>query len=96
MNSIVEAQVKAYCRHGLGYNPYQCNTILECVRHLAQSAGYDLDERFARAGLGSGPEGRVASAIVDRAMGGSSPDTPEHTIRQHTYQWLGMNVLRVA
>ena len=91
MDSVVETRVLGYCRNDLGYDVWPCQTILKCVRDLARASGYDLNEKFARAGLGAGPEGRIASAIVERALGGSSPDTPEYTIRMHVRDWLRTN-----
>jgi hypothetical protein len=59
------------------------------MRTVAQMAGHDLDERFAEAGLGAGPEAAAASAIVKRAleMGGGGPAT-EQIVKQTVRQWV--------
>ena len=77
MNSIVEAEVRDYLRYRLRYDPYQCGAIMQRIRRLARMAGHDLDHRFAHAGLGAGPEARVAYA-VRKEIGGwlrTSPPT---------------------
>lgn len=91
MNSLVEAKVKDTLVHRFHYNPYDCGTILECMRSLATAAGYDLDERFRHAGMSSGPEGRIAAGIVDLALMGGGCETTEHTIRMHVDDWIRRN-----
>ncbi len=88
MNSIVEANVRAYLKDRLQYDPYECGAIVKNMRSLARAAGHDLDERFARAGLGAGPEGRVAAGIVDLALGGGGSETSGYAIRQEIDRWL--------
>ena len=72
MNSIVEARVRGYLQYGLQYDPYDCGTIIRNMVDLARAAGHELDDRFAFAGLGAGPENRVASGIVNLALGGGA------------------------
>ncbi len=88
MNSIVEAEVRDYLCNRLHYDPYQCGAIVERIRNLARMAGHDLDARFAHAGLGAGPEARVAAGIVDLATGGGGCETAAYTIRKEISQWL--------
>jgi hypothetical protein len=91
MNSIVEAKVKDYLRNRYYVNPYDCGTIVDRMNMLARAAGHDLDERFARAGMGAGPEGRIAAGIVDLATLGGGGETPEYTIKQHLDMWVRTN-----
>lgn len=88
MNSIVEAKVRGYLQDRLRYDPYECGAIVKNMRSLARTAGHDLDERFARSGLGSGPEGRVAAGIVELALGGGGSETSGYTIRKEIARWL--------
>ena len=88
MNMIIEAKIKDFLRYVLHVSPTDCGTVVTCMRTLAQVAGFNLDERFASAGLGAGPEGRVAASIVDRALGGGGCDTSEYAIRQELDHWL--------
>jgi hypothetical protein len=91
VNSTVEAKVKDYLINDLYYHQHDCGTIVECINSLARMEGYDVDERFARAGLGAGPEARIASAIVDRALGGGGaalPEVPEYAIKAEVSRWL--------
>jgi hypothetical protein len=88
MDSIVEAKVKSYLRNRLYCNPYDCGAILNKIRSLARVGGHDLNSRFAHAGLGAGPEARIAASIVDRAMGGGGAATTEHAIRIAIDRWI--------
>jgi len=88
MNSIVEAKIGDYLRSRLHLGPYECGAVVYCIRNLARMAGHDLDDRFAGAGLGAGPEARVGAAIVDLALGGGGCETSEYTIRQEVARWL--------
>ena len=94
MNSLVEAKIKDTLIYRFHYNPYHCGTILEHMRSLAQASGYDLDEHFRHAGMGSGPEGRIAAGIVDLALMGGGCETPESTIRMHVDDWIRRNPSR--
>ncbi len=91
MNSIVEEELRMYLVNRLHYDPYQCGTILEVMRALARMAGHDFDHRFRHAGLGAGPEARVAAGLVDLAMGGGGCETSPYTIRKHIDDWLLKN-----
>ena len=91
MNSLVEAKVMDFLRYWLHYDPYDCGTLLEQMRSLARMSGHQLDHRFARAGLGAGPEARVAAGIVDLALGGGGCETSDYTIRTHINDWLTKN-----
>jgi hypothetical protein len=88
MNAIVETKVRDHLRQVMRYSPHQAGTIVYVMRGLARVAGHELDERFARASLAAGPEARVASAIVDRALGGGGCETSMYAIRVHTEAWL--------
>jgi len=88
MNSIVEANVKNYLISRWHYNPYDCGTILECMTALARVGGSELTDEFAFAGLGAGPEARVASTIVDRAQLGGGCQTSEYEIRAQINEWI--------
>ena len=68
MDSIAEGKLNDLLRNWLHYNPYDCGTILEQMTAVARSGGFDLDTRFAEAGLGAGPEAHVASRILARAL----------------------------
>jgi hypothetical protein len=94
MNAIVETKVRDYLRAVLHYSPIQAGTVVYVIRQLARASGYEVDERFARAGLAAGPEARVASAIVDRALGGGGCETSMYTIRLHTDAWLRTTSLK--
>ncbi len=88
MNSIDEANVRNYLRYRLQYDPYECGSIVYNIRSLARMAGHDIDHRFAHAGLGAGPEARIAAGIVDLALGGGGCETSMYTIRQEIDRWL--------
>ncbi len=89
MDSIVEAQIRNYLVTEMRYPLYDTGTILDHMRSLARMSGHELDERFAQAGLGAGPEARIASRLVDYAMvGGGGTETPESDIRKQVNDWL--------
>jgi hypothetical protein len=88
MNSIVEAKIGDYLRNVMYYDPYECGAILYNMRNLARIAGHDFDDRFAHAGLGAGPEARIAAGITDLALGGGGCETSSYTIRMETERWL--------
>ncbi len=68
---------------------YDCGTIIDRMKAQALAAGYDqLDERFADAGLGAGPEARVASRVVSRALLGGGDETPDDAFRKEIDTWL--------
>lgn len=91
MDSVVEAKVKDFLRLWFYMDPHDCGTLVDKMWSLARMGGHDLDARFARAGLGAGPEARVAAGIVDRALGGGGCETSDYTIRAHIEEWLRKN-----
>jgi len=89
MNSIVEEKVKGYLRNRLKYDPYACGAILFNMRKAARVAGYELNDYFGRAGLSAGPEARVASGIVNRALGGGGGGVvSDHIMKQTLDRWI--------
>ncbi len=88
MNAIVEAKVKDVLTNRWHYNQRDCGTILECMNALASAGGGTLDDQFSQAGLGAGPEARVASTIVDLALLGNGCQTSEYEIRMHVNDWI--------
>ena len=91
MNSLAEAKIKEYLVDRLHYDPYDCGTIVECMLNLARLTGHGLDDRFRHAGLGAGPEARIAACLVDRALLGGGCETTEYALRQHIDDWLMHN-----
>lgn len=92
MNSVIEGRIKGYLVDHLKYKVTDCGVILTKIDALAQMAGFAVDEKFAGAGLGAGPEARVATAIVDLALGGGGNETSEYEIRMEIGNWLRKNV----
>ena len=88
MNSIEVAKVQAYLQYTLHYDPYQVGAIIHNIRNLARMGGHDLDHRFSHAGLGAGPEARIAAGIVELALGGGGCETSMYTIRKEIGKWL--------
>ena len=88
MNSIEVAKVQAYLQYTLRYDPYQVGAIVYNMRKLARMGGHDRDHRFAHAGLGAGPEARIAAGIVELALGGGGCETSMYTIRTQIEEWL--------
>ena len=89
MDAVVEARIRNYLVSEMHYPFYDTGTILDHMRSLARMAGHELDERFAQAGLGAGPEARIASRLVDYALvGGGGTETPEPAIRIQVKDWL--------
>jgi len=88
MNSVVEAKIKDFLILNLKYKSSQVGPILDKIDETAAMAGYDVDERFAAAGLGAGPEARVASRIVDASILGGGSETPEYSMRKEIDTWL--------
>lgn len=91
MNSITEQQIRMFLTEDLRYPKEDCGTVLDCMTFQAVAAGHDLDDRFARASLGAGPEARVASQIVGRALGGSGLEVPEYAMRKQIDEWIRKN-----
>ena len=46
------------------------------------------------AGLGAGPEARIASGITDKALGGGGCETSDYAVRSQIREWLLRNVRR--
>ena len=88
MNSVVEAKIKDFLILNLKYKSNQIGPILDKIDETAAMAGYDVDERFAAAGLGAGPEARIASRIVDISLLGGGTETPEYAMNKEIDQWL--------
>jgi len=88
MDSLVQAKVAAFLRNRFQIDPVDCTAVLKKMRELARAAGHGLDTQFAASGLGSGPEGRVASSIVERALGGGGSATAEKDIRLTLERWI--------
>jgi len=88
MNSVVEAKIKDFLILNLKYKSTQVGAILEKIDETARMAGFDVDERFAAAGLGAGPEARVASRIVDASILGNGTETPEYAMKKEIDDWV--------
>ena len=88
MDSIAEGKLSDLLRNWLHYNPYDCGTILEQMTAVARSAGFDLDTRFAEAGLGAGPEAHIASRLLARALLAGGDEVSEYAIRKEISKWL--------
>jgi len=89
MNSVVQASVRRYLQERLHCRPFDCGAVLFNMRKVARMAGHDLDERFAEAGLGAGPEAAVASGIVKRAIGaGGGEPVTDDIIKQTVRLWV--------
>lgn len=88
MNAISEARIRAYLADRWHYNPYQIGAIVLNMRALARMSGRELDDKFRHAGLGAGPEARVAAGITDLALGGGGCETSEYAIQQEIGHWL--------
>lgn len=89
MDSIVEARVRTYIVNRWHFNPYDTRAILSRMCTLARVAGYELDRRFARAGLAAGPEAAVAASIVDHALGGGGgAATSDYAAKNTVSRWI--------
>jgi hypothetical protein len=88
MDSLAEAKVKDMLQHWLHYGPYDCGTVVEQMTAVARTAGFDLDARFAGAGLGAGPEAQVASRILARALLEGGDETSDYAMRKEIEKWL--------
>src|SRR5262245_61996197 len=88
MNSIVESKLTSYLINKLDVKHHQAQRLVTHVENQARIAGFELDERFARAGMAAGPECRVASGILDRALGGGGAETSEYSMRSQVRDWL--------
>lgn len=90
MDAVIEAKVSDYLQNWWRLDPVTCVPLLEHMRSLARVRGFEIDERFADAGLGGGPEASVASAIVNNALGGGGTAASDYEIRNHLHAWLSM------
>lgn len=88
MNSVVEAKIKDFLILNLKYKANQVGPILDKIDAVAAMSGYDVDERFAAAGLGAGPEARIASRIVDVSLLGGGSETPEYAMKKEIDDWI--------
>ncbi len=88
MNSIDEAKVRGFLQYDLHYDQFQTGTVMYNMTALARAAGHEIDHRFASAGLGAGPECRVASGIISLALGGGGCETSMYAIRTEIGRWL--------
>jgi len=90
MEPLAEEYVRMFLRTQFHLDLSQVNVVLTRMASAARVGGYDLDDRFATAGLGAGPEARVAAAIVGRSLvgvgGGDAIDKAE--IRDTLARWL--------
>ena len=94
MNSIVEGRIKTHLQMKYHYSPLEAVTIVDHLRELALVAGFELDERFGEAGLGAGPEARVASRLVEQALGTGGSETSEWEVTREIERWLRTRPLR--
>ncbi len=89
MDSTAVARIKRYLVDKLRCEYYDLGAILFNMRQLARMSGYELDERFSRAGLGAGPEARIAAEIVDRSLGGGGGScSTESELKLMTDRWV--------
>lgn len=92
MDTHLEQKVWHYLRDRLGFSPLDCDTVQHHIKKVARAGGYAVDHRFADAGLGSGPEARVASGIVKYAMGGGGISLCDHELKRTVEYWLRTTV----
>src|SRR5262245_6236551 len=89
MNSIVEARIANYLIIEHNVRHKDVGAVINRIRYLAKMSGFSLDDRFARAGLGAGPEARIAADIVAQSIGaGGGCETPEYAVRTHVQDWI--------
>ena len=89
MDSLVEARVRTFLTTRLHRADTECGAVMFNIRKLARVAGYTTDRRFAQAGLATGPDARVASAIVDAATGGGGGNSVSHyEMNQQIDEWV--------
>lgn len=70
MQAPTEARIERFITDRLKFRWSDTGTIMERMRTLARVAGFDLNDRFATAGLAAGPEARIAAGVVNYALGG--------------------------
>lgn len=89
MDSLVIARVKTFLAKVLRRKQDEFGAILFNMRAAAQSCGHDLDGDFGGKGLAVGPDARVASSIVDRALGRGGGDPVTDSIMNKTIdKWV--------
>lgn len=89
MDSILEKKVKDYLVNRLKYQKTDCGAIVFNMRKVATACGAGFTEKFGEAGLGAGPEARIASEIVDRAtLGGGGSASSEAHMRSVIDRWI--------
>ena len=92
MDSIMEARIKRFLIDRVRCDFYDCGAVVARMRQLARMSGFGLDGRFALAGLGAGPEARVAAGIVQRSLvGGGGTATAEKDITLAVNRWIRTN-----
>ena len=89
MDSLVMARVKTFLLNVLRRNRDELGAILFNMRSAARSCGHSLDGNFGGKGLSVGPDARVASGIVDRALGRGGGDPVTVSIMNKTIdKWV--------
>lgn len=94
MNTLLEAKLDSLLSQKYRCNPNDARTVLDCIQHQARVAGFELDVNYRFAGLGAGPEGRVASSLVDQALLGGGCESSEYAVRQQIRDWIRFNPRR--
>lgn len=72
--ALLVQKVKDYLRDYFGYRGFEYVAVVSAMTEIARMGGYDLDGRFALAGLGAGPAARGASLLMLYALMGISPN----------------------
>lgn len=89
MHAPIDARIERFLINRLKFIWSDTGTILEKMRTLARVGGFDLNDRFAVAGLGAGPEARVAAGIVKYALGGGGGSAvSEYEMKQCASRWV--------
>jgi len=88
MHAPIDARIERFLTNRLNFKWSDTGTIMERMRTLARAGGFDLDERFASAGLGAGPEARMAAGIVQYAIGGSGSAVSEYEMKRWASRWV--------
>jgi hypothetical protein len=94
LESNVEPKIAQYLRWHLRYRPEQVGNVIYFMRQFARAVGYNIDGRFAFAGLGSGPEAKMSSEIAGRAIGSGAYSTGEGAMRRWINQLLEQHAPR--
>ncbi len=91
MDSLLYARIKQYLQTRHQCDPHSCGAVVFNMRKVARMAGYDLDERFASAGLGAGPDAEAAAGIVQHAtVGGGGSAVSDYVVKQAIDRWSRM------